>query len=170
MVAYRAPDGTVVQAVGCIGNGPELAWIGPAVDTTQDFLDALEQRFGAAAQAQVSGELGLHPTPGRPLASKWVEPALAIARRTRNLLAGIDYMTRVACSAGLSGCGFLAACRELAIDPSSLDADTRSRIDAAMAQRFAAAGDLAGGDVTMATARAWLRSLLQDPPAGALHH
>lgn len=167
VVAYRAAEGSVVQAVGRADDGTELAWLGPTLDTTHDFLVEIGRRFGAAAQARVSAELGLQPTPGRPLASRWVEPALRIARRTRDVLAGVDFMTCVACSACCSGDGFLAACRTLALEPASLDADTRHRIDAAMAQRFAAARDLAGGAVSMATASDWLVDLLSQLPPGA---
>ena len=166
VVAYTAAEGPVVQAVGQLSSGREVAWLGPTVDTTHEFLDAIGHRFGAAASARVRSELGLQPAPGRPLASRLIDPALAIARRTQSVLAGIDFMTRMAYSAQLSGRCFLAACRELDLDPARLDGPTRQRIDAAMAQRFAAAVDLPGNEVPQETAVKWLTDLLREQARG----
>ena len=166
VVAYEAETGHVVQAVGQLGSGREVAWLGPSGDTTHDFLDAIAQRFGAAAKARVHQELGLQPAPGKPLPSRLVEPALAIARRTHSVLAGLDFMSRLAFSAQHSGRSFLAACARQGIDPGQLDAAARQRIDAAMAQRFAAAVDLPGGEVPQEVAARWLQELLGPPPSG----
>jgi|JI10StandDraft_1071094.scaffolds.fasta_scaffold391799_2 hypothetical protein len=162
VVAYQAAEGHVVQAVGQLSSGREVAWLGPSGDTTHDFLDAIAQRFGAAAKARVHQELGLKPAPGKPLPSRLIEPALAIARRTHGVVAGLDFMSRLAFSAQLSGRSFLAACRQQGIDPQRLDAATRQRIDAAMAQRFAAAVDLPGNEVPQETAMKWLLDLLHE--------
>lgn len=162
VVAYETAGGHVVQAVGKLGSGREVAWLGPSGDTAHDFLDAIAQRFGAAAKARVHQELGLQPAPGKPLPSRLVEPALAIARRTHSVIAGLDFMSRLAFSAQLSGRSFLAACRQQGIDPQQLDAVTRQQLDAAMAQRFAAAVDLPGGEVPQDTATKWLLDLLAE--------
>ncbi len=89
-----------------------------------------------------------------------------IARRTHSVLAGLDFMSRLAFSAQHLGRSFLAACARQGIDPGQLDAAARQRIDAAMAQRFAAAVDLPGGEVPQEVAARWLQELLGPPPSG----
>ncbi|MHA3904728.1 BspR family type III secretion system anti-sigma factor [Castellaniella sp. WN] len=147
-----------VLGTGRTPSGREAAWVSPDVDTTRMFVLALSNRYGADIADAVANRLNLDAKPGKPLDSRTVVDAVEMARTSAQVLSGVDFATRLKYSATTRGTGFHAACRELNIDPASVDA---RRIDQAMQNKFEDAAARNQYPVTAETAREWLKALLR---------
>jgi len=160
---YISVSGQSMQVLGTgtTPGGRSVAWVAPDVDTTRLFTEALEHSYGAGIAKTVARELGLEPSPGKPLSSRTVTQALDMAQTSSQALSGVDFVTRLDCSAGAQGAGFKAACQALGLDPSSLDPQRCRDIDQAMQLKFEQAAAQGHSPVAPETARAWLRELLQ---------
>lgn len=130
------------------------------IDTTSIFADALEQAYSRGIRDAVVRELGLEAKPGQPLESRLVLQALAMAKASQQALEGVDFMTRLMCSAVTRSTGFVDACRVLALAPEAFSAAQRECIDANMGQRFAQALHQGRSPVAPALAQQWLQAEL----------
>jgi len=160
---YISVSGQSMQVLG-IGTSPggrSVAWVEPDIDTTRLFTEALAHSYGPGITQVIARELGLEPSPGKPLSSRTVAQALDMAQTSSQALSGVDFATRLDHSANARGAGFLDACRALDIDPASLSPQRRQEIDAAMQIRFDQAAAQGQSPVTADTAQGWLRTLLQ---------
>ncbi|KAB0614664.1 BspR family type III secretion system anti-sigma factor [Castellaniella defragrans] len=160
---YISVSGQSMQVLGTgtTPGGRSVAWVAPDVDTTRLFTAALEHSYGAGIARSVARELGLEPSPGKPLSSRTVMQALDMARTASQALSGVDFVTRLDCSASAQGTGFKAACQALGLDPSGLDPQRRQDIDQAMQLRFEQAAAQGRSPVAPEAAQAWLRELLR---------
>ena len=149
-----------VLGVGATPGGRGIAWVAPDVDTTSMFTQALGQTYGSGIASAISRELGLTPSPGKPLSSRAIERALDMAQTSRQTLAGVDFATRLDCSAVAGGPVFLGACKAVGMDPGSVTPQERQRIDQAMQQKFEQAAQSGQSPVAPADAQGWLRELL----------
>jgi hypothetical protein len=149
-----------VLGVGATPGGRSVAWVAPDVDTTRLFTEALGQTYGTGIARAVARELGLEPSPGKPLASRTVAQALDMAQTSSQAMSGVDFATRLDCSAAARGAGFQAACRSLGIEPSAIGPQRAAQIDQAMQARFEQAARQGQSPVAPATAQAWLKDLL----------
>ena len=159
---YISVSGQSMQVLGTgtTPGGRSVAWVAPDVDTTRQFTEALEHRFGIGISQTIVRELGLHPSPGTPLSSRTVERAIDMAQTSTLALEGVDFITQLDCSATTRGAGFQFACRTLDLDPAGFTAQQRQDIDAAMLARFQQAAAQGQSPVAPDTAQAWLRELL----------
>ena len=152
-----------VQALGQLPTASgqrSVAWVQGDVDTTALFMQAFGASFGGRLSAAVSKELGLEPSPGKPLASRLVMQALDMAQTGQQAFSGVDFLTRLAHSATTGGAAFKAVAAELAISPAALTDASRRDIDARMVQRFNAASASGQTPVSAAQADQWLRAEL----------
>ena len=122
--------------------------------------DALEQAYSRGIRDAVVRELGLEAKPGQPLESRLVLQALAMAKASQQALEGVDFMTRLMCSAVTRSTGFVDACRVRALAPEAFSAAQRECIDANMGQRFAQALHQGRSPVAPALAQQWLQAEL----------
>lgn len=163
-----------VQALGQLptaGGQRSVAWVQGDVDTTALFIEAFSASFGGRLSVAVSKELGLEPSPGKPLASRLVTQALDMAKTGQQAFSGIDFLTRLSHSATTGGAAFKAVVAELAISPAALTDANRRDIDARMVQRFDAAAVNGQTPIAAAQADQWLRAelaaWLNEPPVGS---
>ncbi|MFC4297799.1 hypothetical protein ACFO0J_07065 [Castellaniella hirudinis] len=161
---YISVSGQSMQVLGTgtTPGGRSVAWVAPDVDTTRLFTEALAHSYGPGIAQAVARELGLEPSPGKPLSARTVAQALDMAQTSSQALSGVDFVTRLDCSASAQGAGFKAACQTLGLDPSNLDPQRCQDIDQAMQQRFDQAAAQGRSPVAPETAQDWLRALLQD--------
>lgn len=159
---YVSVSGQSLQVLGTgvMPSGRSVAWVAPDVDTVSMFTEALSYTYGQGIAITVARELGLTPSPGTPLSSRTVTLALDMARTSSQALSGVDFGTRLDCSAVVGGPGFTAACQALGIAPASLDSAQRQRIDEAMERKFEQAAAQGQSPVAPDIAQAWLRELL----------
>lgn len=155
-----AGDQLRVLGTGATPGGRSVAWVAPDVDTSSMFAQALANTYGNGIASAVSRELGLAANPGKPLSSRTIEQAVDMAQASRQALEGVDFATRLACSASAGSSIFMAACNQAGIDPASLDAQQRRTLDADMQQRFDQAAASGQSPVSLDTARTWLSQLL----------
>ncbi|MCF8161231.1 MAG: hypothetical protein K9J76_11040 [Polaromonas sp.] len=148
------------QLSAASGATRSVAWVQSDEDTTGIFLKAMSQSYGARVSSCVARELGLDPSPGKPLASRVVQQALEMAKVSGVALAGVDFMTMLDQSAVADGRGFQTACAELNVDPKSVNADTRLWLDSQMKLRFDDANANGQSPVSPADASAWLKGLI----------
>ena len=134
--------------------------LGFEVDTTSIFADALERVFSRGIRDAVVRELGLEAKPGQPLASRLVLQAMSMAKASQQALEGVDFMTRLMCSAVSRSAGFVDACRVLGLAPEAISAQQREGIDASMGQRFSQALLQGQSPVAPALAQKWLHAEL----------
>ena len=160
---YISVSGQSMQVLGtgATPGGRNVAWVAPDIDTTRLFTDALANSYGNGITQTIVRELGLEPTPGKPLSSRTVSQALDMAQTSSQALSGVDFATQLDHSASARGAGFPTACRALTIDPASLSTQRRQEIDAAMQLRFEQASAQGQSPVMADTAQSWLRDLLQ---------
>lgn len=130
------------------------------VDTTAIFVHALERAYSPGIRDAVVRELGLAPRPGLPLEARVVLQAMAMAEASRQALEGVDFMTRLMCSAAAQSAGFAEACRTLGLSPEAISAQQRVAIDARMQQRFAQAAHQGQFPVAPELAQQWLQAEL----------
>jgi len=154
-----------VQALGQMpttaGGQRSVAWVQGDVDTTALFMQAFGASFGGRLSAAVAKELGLEPSPGKPLASRLVTQALDMAQTGQQAFSGIDFLTRLAHSATTGGAAFKAVAAELALSPVALTDASRRNIDARMGQLFDAAAANGQTPVSAGQAGVWLRAELE---------
>jgi len=160
---YVSIDGQSMQVLGTgvTPGGRSVTWVAPDVDTVTMFTEALARTHGQGIAEVVARELGLQPSPGKPLSSRTVGLALEMAQTCSQAMSGVDFATRLEFSAASGGAGFQAACQALGIDPASVDAAQRQRIDEAMQLKFEQAEARGQAPVPPDTAQQWLRELLQ---------
>jgi len=160
---YISVSGQSLQVLGTgvTPSGRSVAWVAPDVDTTSLFKDALARTYGQGIAIAVARELGLEPSPGKPLSSRVVSLALDMAQTSSQAMSGVDFATRLEFSARAAGQGFASTCRAEGIDPGKIDAAERQRIDDAMQRRFDQAAAAGQTPVAAETARAWLREILR---------
>ena len=149
-----------VLGTGAMPDGRSVAWVAPDADTVSMFTQALAQTYGHGIASAVSRELGLAPSPGKPLASRVIQRALDMAQTSAQALEGVNFITRLDCSASVGGPVFVSVCKELGIAPGSVTAGQRQGIDQAMQQKFDQAAQSGQTPVAPEAARAWLRGLL----------
>lgn len=137
-----------------------VAWVQSDEDTTGIFLKAMSQSYGAKVSNSVAKELGLNPSPGKPLASRLVQQALEMAKVSQMALGGVDFMTLLDQSAVSGGRGFQQAVAELNIDPKSINTDNRQWLDTQMKSRFDEANANGQSPVSPETASGWLKGLI----------
>jgi hypothetical protein len=125
------------------------------------LTDALTRTYGHGVAAAVTHELGLTPHRGEPLSSCEIALAMDMAQTCSDALLGVDFMTRVHCSAVVGGPGFKAACESLGLSPAAFDAAERLCIDIAMRQRFDEAALQKQSPVSPDIAQQWLHSVLR---------
>ncbi|WP_144630598.1 hypothetical protein [Bordetella genomosp. 13] len=153
-----------VLGTGATPGGRSVAWVAPDTDTVSMFSQALANTYGNGIASAVSRELGLAASPGRPLAARTIELAVDMAQTSRQALDGVDFATRLACSASTGSSVFMSACSQAGINPASLDVQQRHTLDAAMQQRFDQAAASGHSPVSLDTARTWLAQLLVAAP------
>jgi hypothetical protein len=124
------------------------------------FTNALAQTYGQGIAITVARELGLEPSPGKPLSSRVVALGLDMAQTSSRAMSGVDFATRLDASATVGGSGFTAACRALGLDPANVAPEQRRQIDEAMELKFDQAAARGQSPVSPETAQTWLRELL----------
>lgn len=150
-----------VLGVGATPSGRSVAWVAPDADTASMFTQALAHSYGQGIASAVARELGLEPSPGKPLSARTVATAIDMAETSSHALSGVDFMTRLATSAAGNSPAFQQACSDAGIAPSSLDTARRSALDQSMQTRFEQAARSGQSPVSLATAAGWLRDLLE---------
>lgn len=165
---YVHIDGTQhrVLSWGTTPQGRSVAWLAPDVDTTSMFTQALTATYGQGIASAVAKQLGLEPSPGKPLSSRTVQTALDMANHAKEALMGVDFISRLNSSAVGNTPIFLQACRDCHIEPQSISAEMRQKLDLAMQARFESAAMSGNSPVPLSTAGQWLRELLQ----AKVHH
>ncbi len=151
-----------VLGMGTTPGGRAVAWVAPDVDTTRMFTEALQESYGPGIAKAIAQELGLQPSPGKPLSARTVMHALDMARTAGQALSGIDFVTALEYSAQNEGLGFKSVCQELNLDPGSLDAQQREAIDHALQERFQQAASEGRSPVPPETVRSWLHEVLRN--------
>lgn len=155
-------QGTLATASG---NARSVAWVQGDVDTTHIFVNAMSQTYGARVSDSITKELGLEPSPGKPLASRLVQQALEMAKISQEVLGGVDFLTALEHSAVAGGRGFHQAVSVLNLDSKSMTAQTRMELDAHMQAKFAQANANGQSPVAAEVASAWLKGLLSGQAA-----
>jgi len=156
-----AGDRLRVLASGSTPDGRSVAWVDSGADATAAFMQALASTYGNPVSRAVEREMGLAPSPGKPLSARAVAQAVEMAQTTHQALQGVDFVTALAVSARSDGVAFRETCAQLGLDPGSLGAERRQAIDRAMHARFEEAAAAGRSPVGMDTARAWLADLLR---------
>jgi hypothetical protein len=130
------------------------------VDTTGLFMQAMSDSFGTSLSKTIVDELGLTPSPGKPIGSRNVMLALDMAETSMATLEAVDFMTMLDCSATGGGPNFRSALQQLGLASASVSQTEKVAIDQHMRLRFAQA--VAGGEspVAHATAMSWLKTEL----------
>ncbi|MEI2417111.1 hypothetical protein V8Z80_13125 [Orrella sp. JC864] len=167
---YVSADGQAWQVLGQgqTPGGRSVAWVAPDVDTASMFARALADSYGNGIASAVSRELGLDPSPGRPLSARTVSMALDMAQTASMAMEGVDFATRLACSALGGSPAFAAACRQAGVqDPAAVGPALRGEIDAAMQARFETAAAGGQSPVPLSTAQAWLNDITASKLAGS---
>lgn len=130
------------------------------VDTTAIFVEALGRAFSRRIQDAVVRELGLASPSSRPLPSRLVLQAIAMAETSRKAMQGVDFMTQLMFSAAAHSGAFVATCRELELSPDAISPQQRAAVDARMQERFAQAEQQGQFPVVPELAQQWLRAEL----------
>lgn len=159
---YISVSGQSLQVLGTgsTASGRSVAWVAPDMDTVSMFTEALARTYGSGIASAVSRELGLTPSPGKPLSSRTIERAIDMAQTSQQALEGVDFATRLGCSASMGAPVFREVCAELGIPPERIGPDKRQQIDQTMQQRFSEAASSGLSPVPLDTARSWLRELI----------
>ncbi len=144
-----------------------VAWVHSDEDTTGIFLKAMSQSYGARVSNIIANELGLCPSPGKPLASRLVQQAFEMAKVSRGALEGVDFITLLDRSAVTGGKDFQNAVAKMNVNLTSLNADTRRWIDSQMKSRFDDANANGQSPVSPEVASVWLRGLIASLPPSA---
>lgn len=150
-----------ILGTGTTPGGRTVAWVEPDIDTTELFTEALAHSHGVGIAQTVARELGLAPSPGKPLASRTITQALDLAQTVAQVLSGVDFVTQLSHSARTLGTGFTTLCQEMGIAMSSLLPEQQERIDRAMHEKFEQAAAQGKSPVSGDTARQWLRTILE---------
>lgn len=157
-------DGLRVLAEGQTPSGRQVSWIQPdaaANDTTQVFLNALQDGFGPRIGQAVARELGLSGNTSTSLASRKVELAMEMAATSQTAFSGLNFMSRAMLSASGGSGEFRQLCKEMGVDPTSLDSDQRAGIDADFQRRFDAASQGDREHIDLAAARPLMRAAIE---------
>jgi hypothetical protein len=155
----------VVRATGTTPQGRQVDWAAPSGDAAAELVRALEESSGVGMGKAIAHELGLSSAPGKPIHARTVESAVEMAAVGSQVLEGVDFLTRLDLSATGRGPGFIAVCERAGIQPSSLDAQARARIDEAMGHRFDQALGAGQSPVSPQQARNWLDQVLRSGTA-----
>lgn len=157
---YVDIDGTQRQVLswGNTQRGRSVAWLAP--DTTSMFTQALTETYGRGIASAVAKQLGLEPSPGKPLSSRTVLTALDMANNAKDALVGVDFMSRLNASAVGSTPVFRQACLDCNIDPTAVTPSQRQALDLAMQARFDEAAVAGNSPVPLESVGEWLRELL----------
>lgn len=83
-----------------------------------------------------------------------------MAQLCSDTYSGVDFVTRLCCSAASGGVNFRHVCKSLGVSPSIFDACERRRIDSTMDILFQRALQRGRAPVPLQTAQTWLRSLI----------
>lgn len=159
-------DGTdfKVMAIGQLsaasGVTRSVAWVQSDSDTTSIFLTAMSQSYGVNVSRAIANQLGLNPSPGKPLESRLVQKALEMATVSHIALGGVDFLTMLGHSAAAGGRDYLDVSAALNIDPKSIDADTRLWLDSQMKLRIENAHSNGQYHIQPAIASEWLKTLM----------
>lgn len=152
-----------VRGVGSLpGSGRQVAWVqsdNPEVDTTSEFVNALNRSFSAGISKAVSGILDLQPNPGKPLASRTVSTAIDMATTGAQAISGVDFFTRLQFAATTGGTEFQRVRQEMGLS-SKLDMNDLKMVDSRLDQEFAKAKESGNSPVTYQTAERWLKEAL----------
>jgi len=159
---YVTISGTQYQVLswGQTPMGRSVAWIAPDTDTTSMFTQALAQTFGRGIASAVAQQLGLDPAPGKPLSSRTVFSAMAMADNAKNALLGVDFLSRLSTSARADTAAFRQVCRDCQIDPTRITPEQRNNLDLAMEVKFDHACANGLSPVSLEQAGQWLRELV----------
>jgi len=150
-----------VLSLGRTPQGRSVAWLAPDVDTTSMFTQALTQVYGQGVASAVARQLELTPAPGKPLSSRSVVRAIDMAKTAKDALSGVDFISRLSCSAVGNSPIFQQACKDSKLDPATISANQRKALDQSMSARFEEAAANGESPVSLTTAGHWLRDLLQ---------
>jgi hypothetical protein len=137
-----------------------IAWVQCDDDTTSIFVKAMSQSYGTRVSDSIAKELGLEPSPGKPLASRLVQQALEMAKVSQQVLEGVDFITALEHSAVSIGRSFNRALSDLNLDHKSLTGETRMEVDAQMKAKFSEANANGNSPVTAEVASIWLKAIL----------
>jgi len=148
------------QLSTAVGSTRSVAWVQSSVDTTDIFLKAMSQSYGARVSNIIANELGLCPSPGKPLATRLVQQAFEMAKVSQVALSGVDFMTLLDHSAVSGGRDFLNAAAQLNVDPKSLKVETRQWLDSQMKLRFDEANASGQSPISAEVASVWLKGLI----------
>ena len=120
-----------------------------------DYLLSPEARaIPEAAETPRASESGLQGA-GETEAGR-----LEVIRMTRQVLEGVDFMTRLSYSAIYGGPDFKRIASNLGIDPMALDSSTRQSIDVNVHQQFLRATESGDTPTRESTAEKWLKEAL----------
>lgn len=125
------------------------------------LTEALACTYGPNIAYAVVNELGLMPGSDATVAPGTFAQAMAMGQTCSDAFMGVDFATRLYCSAVSGGPIFRSACELLEITPASLDTRERHRIDMAMQGLFEQAALRGQSPVPLATARTWLCDLIR---------
>ena len=125
------------------------------------LAEALATTYGPSIANAVVNELGLTPGSDLAVAPQTVAQAMEMTRTCSDAFMGVDFATRLYCSAVSGGPSFRLACKALNIPPAALDMRERHRIDMAMQGLFEQAAVRGQSPVPFETAQAWLRDLIR---------
>lgn len=80
-----------IVAAGSTPSGRSVEWIESSDDATRLFIEALADSYGVSLSRAIIDELGLRPTPGKPLSARTVTMALAMVETARDALDGVHF-------------------------------------------------------------------------------
>ncbi|WP_263768609.1 hypothetical protein [Propionivibrio soli] len=78
-------------ATGSTPSGRSVAWVEGDGDATRMFVEALASSYGASLSRAVADELGLKPSPGKPLSARTVTQALGMIETAQEALGGVRF-------------------------------------------------------------------------------
>lgn len=158
--------GAAVIAWGRTPLGRRVAWLDGAAlpagmaDATAAFLAALESSYGPRIHGIVRRELEM-PPPGRPLPALLVRRAVRLAQDSRNMLAGINFMTRLSHSPRTGGEALRLACAAAGLAPEDLGSGRRALAEQLFQREFGEAARDDTLEVDAAAAQAILAEAIR---------
>ena len=125
------------------------------------LTEVLASTYGPGIANAVVNELGFTHGSDSVVAPDTVAQAMEMAQTCSDAFMGVDFATRLYCSAVSGGPSFRSACETLNIAHAALGIRERHRIDMAMQGLFEQAALRGQSPVPMETAKVWLHSLLR---------
>lgn len=152
-----------VRAVGFGGDGFRVTWPGGSEGGTAElFMEGLRQLYGERIGREVSRQIGLSGNADAALEARAVLDALEMAEASQQALAGLNFISRHAISAGGLSSQFRMVCLALGVLPDRIPGAKLLEADEIFNARFTARADRDRHAVDLIEARLLMAEVLSE--------